>query len=67
MRDDDDRLSLGDQIIKQGKDRLGGLRVKVAGGFISHDQGWIVGEGAGQSCALLLAARYHAGKFVLVI
>jgi hypothetical protein len=55
-------FALADELAKEGKDFAGGAEVEVAGGFVGDDERGIVGQGAGNGGALLLAAGDGAGR-----
>ena len=62
--DDHQRLALVHQLLKQGEHLVGGGRIQVAGRLVAHQQGWIVGQGAGDGRPLLLPAAEGIGQLV---
>src|SRR3990172_7707497 len=56
VRDHQDGLALPHQVVEELKDRLGGLRVQVAGGLVGDENRRVVRQGAGDGGALLLPA-----------
>ena len=55
VRDHEDGFPLIHQGGKQREDGGGGLGVEIARRFVSDQDLWVIGQGAGDGCALLLA------------
>jgi hypothetical protein len=55
VRHEHERAALRIQVIEQAEDFLAGLRIKIAGGFVSQDHQRAVGEGTRDGDTLLLA------------
>ena len=67
MGDDDHRLAVGYKLVKEVKYTMRCFLVQVAGRLVGDDQGRVVGQGADDSGALLLAAADHAGQLVRLV
>ena len=67
VRHHQDRLALVDQAFEHPEDRVGRLRIEVAGRLIGDQDRRVVGQGAGDGHALLLPARERGGEFVGLI
>ena len=59
--DHDDGLAGGGELLEQVGDEFAVFTVEVAGGFIGQQHGGLVGQGAGDGDALLLAAGEAVG------
>ena len=55
------------QRTKQLEDFCGGFGIEVARGFVSQQQGRVIGQRACNGSALLLAAGHHVGQLVRLI
>src|SRR5688500_11496964 len=62
-----DGLAGGDESLEELEDGFGGARVEVAGRLVGEDERRVVGEGACDGDALLLAARAGGGELVGVL
>ncbi len=56
VRDEDDRLTSGVEVVEDAQDHLSGGCVQVPGGFVGEDDQGIVDEGPGDGGPLLLAS-----------
>ena len=64
MCDHQDSFARLRELLEQFQHQVGIDGIQVAGRFISHQHGRIVGQGAGDGGALLLSARKRGGEFV---
>ena len=62
--DDEDGLALVGQLAEDGQHMLGSARIQVAGRLIGHDDGRVIGQGAGNGGDLLLPARERQGQLI---
>ena len=62
--DHEDGLALAHHVFEEAEDRVGSAGVEVAGGLVGDEDGRVIGHGAGDGNALLLAAGDFAGQLV---
>src|SRR3990172_620654 len=67
VRDHQDRLALGDQIVEERENRLGRLGIQIAGRFVGQNDRRVVGQRAGDGNALLLTAGNRRRQLVGVL
>src|SRR5688572_23729655 len=60
---DDGLAEFGSDLAEHIENYLGVVAVEVASGFVAHNDGGVVNEGAGDGYALLLSAGKFAGWF----